>query len=415
MAITNQQVAEVSQLVAEQGVEALIASPDPILNLMYKGYNKDFDNAKYQSGSTIYIRIEDQPAMPLQQTEMVIDPIVQSEISATVLNWTTGWNLNTAFEALSIGGPARLRERVTKPRGKQMAVQAATICYNQLFTCPGFISSYAAGTAFKTGNDFGNARAALKNQQAHSGLCSAMTPDDMAQVAGDLATRFNPEDDSAFAYTDGEVKKVSSLMLYESTLIPNHTNGTAAGTGSAGAILNSNPASGATTIAITGGTSTGTYTVNSIIYFPGVYEINPDTKQPLSNLRGFTVTAPLTLSGGAGTLSIFPALVGPENPKMQTCSALPTTASYVALYGLPSGIYRQMLFFRRDSSAFISVKQEELIKAENGMADMQGVVIQTASSGDIFNRQNLSRLDLLATAVNTQWRHQYRVYTAKLN
>lgn len=411
MAITNQQVAEVSQLVCEQGVEALIASPDPILNLMYKGYNKDFDNAKYQSGSTIYIRIEDQPAMPLQQTEMVIDPIVQSEISATVLNYTTGWNLNTAFEALSMGGPARLRERVTKPRGKQMAVQAATICYNQLFTCPGFISSYAAGTAFKTGTDFGFARAALKNQQAHSGLCSAMTPDDMAQVAGDLATRFNPEDDSAFAYTDGEVKKASSLMLYESTLIPNHTNGTAT---NASMVLSSPPASGATSIAVSGGTSAGTFTVNSIIYINGVFEINPDTKQPLSNLRGFTVTANVTLSGGAGTIPIFPAIVGPENPKMQTCSSLPTNNS-VLIYGVASGVYRQMLFFRRDSSAFISVKQEELIKAENGMADMQGVVIQTASSGDIFNRQNLSRLDLLATAVNTQWRHQYRVFTAKLN
>lgn len=414
--MTTYNIADVSQLVAEQGVEALIASPDPIIRLMYKGYAAELGMKTYQSGDTIRIRIEDQPAMPLQQTTMVIDPIVQSEISATVLNWTTGWNVNTAFETLSIGGPDLLRERVTMPRTKNMAVQAALIAYNQLLTCPGFIGT--PGTALKTATDFGTARAALKNQLAMSSLFAIMTPDDMAQVSGDLAKSFNPSKDSSVAYLDGEVQMAAGLNFYETSLLPFHTNGTAVATGASGMYLSVNPVSGATSITVAGGTSAGTITVNSVIYIPGVYEVNPDTKQPLSNLRGFQVTALTTLSGGAGVINIFPPLYGPENAKMQTASVLPVvsgTATYVGIYGTASHMYRQMLFMRKNSSAFISVEQAELMGGVvNGKMDFEGVVVQSAASGDLTNRQNLGRLDLLATARNTQWRHQYRAFTADL-
>jgi hypothetical protein len=409
-------IAAVSQLVAEVGVEPLMFPNDPITKLMNKSYAAEFGMKTYQTGDTLRIRIEDQPAMPVQQTTQVIDPIVQQEISATVLNWTTGWNINTAFESLNLGGKDKLRETL-KPRTMNMATQAALICYQELLTCPGFIGT--PGTAFKTATDFGKARAALKDQLAMQGLYAIMTPDSMGDIAGDLADKFNPSKDSSVAYLDGEVLRSAGLNFYETpNMAQYHTNGTAAGTGTAGMYLSVNPASGATTITVAGNTvSAGTITKNSVINIPGVYEVNPQTKAQLGRLRNFTVTALTELSGGGGTISIFPPIYGPENPKLQTCSKLPVvsgTSTYVAIQGEPSGVYEQMLFMRKGSSAFISCKQEDLIMAQNGISEYEGVIVQTSAAGNITNRQNTGRIDLLATARNTQWRHQYRAFVKRV-
>ncbi len=409
-------VAAVSQLVAEVSVEPLMFPNDPITKLMYKGYGSEFAKDNYQTGDTLEIKIDDQPAMPIQQTTQVIDPIVQQKISATVLNWTTGWNINTAFEALNIGGKDKLRE-VLKPRTMNMATQAALICYQELLTCPGFIG--VPGVAFKTAADFGKARAALKDQLAMQGLYAVMTPDSMAEVSGELAENFNPSKDSSVAYLDGEVMRTAGLNFYETpNMAQYHENGTAVATGAAGMYLSVNPVSGATSITVAGGTSAGTITVNSVINIPGVYEVNPQTKGQLGRLRNFTVTSTVQLSGGVGVINIFPPIYGPENPKLQTCSKLPVvsgTATYVGIQGDASGVYEQMLFMHKNSSAFISVKQEELLMAQNGMFNYDGIIVQTAAAGNITNRQNTGRIDLLATARNTQWRHQYRAFVKKVN
>jgi hypothetical protein len=405
-------LAVVTQKVAEVSVEPLLASTDPILRLMDKGYSEEVQSRNYKSGDTIRIRIDDQPAMPVQQVQMVIDPIVQDEISATVLNYTTGWNVNTAWEALSLGED-KLR-RYLKDRGKVMAAKAAQICYAELARCPGFIVGPGVGTAIKTSQDFGYGRAALRNQLADGQLFAIMSPDDMLSVAGDLAAKFRPYEGVDKAYLQGIVEQTAGLNFYETTLLPFHTNGDAVATGASGMALSATPDSGATTLAVSGGTSSGKITKGSVVYVPGSYEVNPMTREQLSSVRHYTVTEDVTLSGGAGIIKIFPPVIGPENPKSQTCSRLPVSGNHVGIRGGASKTYRQMLFFRKNSSALIGVKQAEIIKAENGMADFEGVPVQTSAAGDITNRQNLGRLDMLATARNTQWRHQYRAFVAEV-
>ena len=60
-------VAAISTLCSQYAVDALIASPDPVLRLFDKSYTADFSGKEYQSGSTIKIPIDDQPLMPKQQ------------------------------------------------------------------------------------------------------------------------------------------------------------------------------------------------------------------------------------------------------------------------------------------------------------------------------------------------------------
>jgi len=226
--------AAISQLTAEKGVEALVADTDPILKVIDKSYNATFTNGTFQSGQTIQIRVEDQPAEMVQQTAFNNDPIVQKELSVTALNYTTGLEIGTAFEQFDIGGPTFLDDRVNKARMRMAAVKANQIAYQATVSkAPRFLSNYAAGTAIKTATDFGNVRAALANMIATGGLYCAMQPDDMAQVAGDLASKFQPTSDVATSYLEGMVQKAAGLNMYESTLIPYHTNGDAVATGTA--------------------------------------------------------------------------------------------------------------------------------------------------------------------------------------
>ena len=417
-------IAAISQLTAEKGVEALIADTDPMLKVIDKSYNATFSNGTFQSGQTINIRVEDQPAEMVQQTAFNNDPIIQKELPVTALNYTTGLEIGTAFEQFDIGGPTFLDDRVNKARMRMAAVKANQVAYAATVSkAPRFLSNYAAGTAIKTATDFGYVRAALTNMIASGGLYCAMQPDDMAQVAGDLAGKFNPTTDSSTAYLDGVVKMAAGLNMYESTLIPYHTNGSAVATGAAGMYLSANVTTGATSFTVAGGTANGIITAGSIVFFPGngsttgANEVNPTTKQTLSNKAGFTVAETVQLSGsGVGTITVTQAIYGPENNKLQNVSRLPTvdgTAAYVQIYGTASHTYRQMFAFKKETfAAFIGLKQAELIRNDNGIAYYDRVPVQTAANGDIMNRVNIMRLDLLAGATLTQWRHCVRMFTA---
>ncbi len=414
-------IAAISQLTAEKGIEALIADTDPLLKVADKTYSKTFADKTYQSGATVRIRVEDQPAPPLNQTAFSNDPILQTERVITASNWTTGLEVGAQFENLDIGGEDLLENRVNKARMSRMATQIAQIGYGSLRYGQRFVSSVAAGTAIKTASDFGNFQAAMADMMANDDLYVAMQPADMAGIAGDLATRFNPTQDSATAYLRGVVKESMNMNFYSSTLIPFHTNGSAVATGSAGMYLSVAVTSGATSITVAGGTTTGTITKGSIIYFPGngvttgANEVNPVTQQQNGNAMGFTVAEDVTLSGGAGVITFTQAIYGPEQPKLQNVSRLPTvisTTAYVAIYGTAEHTYRQMLFFRKESSlAMVGLKSAELIKADNGIAYYDGMPLQTRASSDVLSLTNIMRVDFLGGAAIKQYRHCMRAFT----
>ncbi len=414
-------VAAISQLTAEKGIEALIADTDPLLKVADKTYSKTFADKTYQSGATVRIRVEDQPAPPLNQTAFSNDPILQTERVITASNWTTGLEVGAQFENLDIGGEDLLENRVNKARMSRMATQIAQIGYGSLRYGQRFVSSVAAGTAIKTASDFGNFQAAMADMMANDDLYVAMQPADMAGIAGDLATRFNPTQDSATAYLRGVVKESMNMNFYSSTLIPFHTNGDAVATGTSGMYLSVAVTSGATSITVAGGTSAGTITKGSIIYFPGnglttgANEVNPVTQQQNGNSMGFTVAEDVTLSAGAGVITFTQAIYGPEQPKLQNVSRLPTvisTTAYVAIYGTASHTYRQMLFFRKESSlAMVGLKSAELIKADNGIAYYDGMPLQTRASSDVLSLTNIMRVDFLGGAAIKQYRHCMRAFT----
>lgn len=408
-------IIEISTLCAEDGVDALV-STEPVIAIMDKGLSATYEQKEFQSGDTIEIRIEDQPMMPTQSNVIQLDPIQQQKISATVLQYNDGVSIGGLQQEYYLGGKERVSERIFKPRMKNMAVQAAVLCYNELATAVNYFGT--AGTAPKTAADWAVGQALLNDQLAmDEGLYAIMSNQTMAETAGDLAAKFNPTSDSATAYMKGRVKQAANLNFFSTSNIPNHTNGDAVGNGTSGMIVGTSITSGATSVAVTGGTSAGTITQNSLIWFKGAYAVQPNTKKTLSTLRYFTVTSSVTLSGGAGTINFYPPIYGPEAPKLQNISVLPTSAAstyYVGIVGTASHTYEQAIVVKKGASAFIGLSLPDLVMQKVSSSSIEGVEIKVSAGSDLTNYQNLMRWDILCTAKNRQWRHIARAFTRDL-
>ena len=415
----------VSDIASAKMVEALIADTDSILKQTDKSYSSDFEQQEFSpSGGTIQIPVADQPVLPTMSVAAVIDPIAMRQVPLTYNNYNTTLEIGAINETFDAG--KAVMTQTNKDRMKAMASRMAKIAYEQANTVGGFISSIAAGTAIQTSTDVGKFRSALAQQYATDGLYMAASPEDVNLLAGSVAAAFNPQAVSEKAYLEGVVAKVAQVNVYESTLIPYHTNGSAVATGLAGMVLAANVTSGATSITVSGGTANGTITKGTIFYFAGngvttgANQVNPLTRDNLGSKMGFCVAADTTLDGaGAGTITFTQAIYGPEAPKYQNVTRLPTTSDatkYIGFYGAASTTYRQAYFFRKQSAlAMVGLKRAKLIMNENGEANWEGLPIQTAASGDTNSLVNIRRIDFLGGACVKQYRHVIRVFTAALS
>jgi hypothetical protein len=413
-------IVTISTIVCRTAVDALI-SVDPILPIMDKSVAKDYEQKEYNTGDIVYIRKKDQPQRPRQSSDISLDPIQQDQIAVQVLQYNTGFQLGGLQEAYYIGGEDRVRSEMVKPKTETMATECALLCYNELCSAPGYFTPAASGipaiTALKTATDWAYGQAALNDQLANdTGLYAIMSNMTMAETSGDLAKAFNPTKESATAFMDGRVKSAMNLNFYSTANLPLHTNGSAVGStnGSSGFKVGTNATSGATTIALTGGTTSGVVSANSLIYFWGIYEVQPHTKYQLSRIRTFNVTADVTLSSGAGTLTVSPAMYGPENKKMQNMTALPTTAHYVGIVGAASTTYEQAVVMKKGASSFIGLSLPDLEGQKVSTDNYQGVEVKVSAGSDIRAYNNLVRMDMLVAAKNRQPYHIYRAFTRAL-
>ena len=408
-------ITAISNLVAQAGVDAL-ASTEPVLPIMDKGLSATYDNGTFESGSTINIRVEDQAQMPIQSNVIQIDPVNQGLIPVTVLQYNDGLQLGGVEQEYNLGGMARVRERLVKTRMETLAVQASILCYNELCTAPNFFGT--AGTALKTAADWGVGQANINDQLAlNTGLYAIMSNQSMSETAGDLAKAFNPSTESATAYMKGRVQETMNLNFFSTSNLPNHTNGSAVASGTSGMIVQTTVTTGASTVAVTGGTTSGTITKNSLMWFKGGFAVQPQTKKTLSTLRYVNVTADVTLSSGAGTIAFFPPLYGPENPKLQNISVLPTSAAttyYVGIVGTASHTYEQAIVMKKNAAAFIGLELPDLFALKPSSASYDGVKIKVHAFGDGTNYLNMMRWDILCAAKIRQWRHVHRAYTRDL-
>jgi P22 coat protein - gene protein 5 len=292
------------------------------------------------------------------------------------------------------------KERVLRPQMRTLSsVVEADLLSRAYKTVPNLVGT--AGSVPTTMKTYAQARAKLEAYLTPPGMRSVIFSSNANTELVDASKAlFHAGSQIERGFLRGSLGEAQGADFYEHQSVPSHTNGsqvTALQTAAAGA-------EGATSIAVDTGTGTNTVKAGSVFTFPGVYAVHPLTGVATTTLQQFTVTADLTLSAGAGTLSFYPALKASAPNK--TVSALPADNAVLTWVGAASTSYAQNLMFHRDAFTTAFAPLPVLASCEGYTARLpSGVSVRVMTFGDGNNDYERTRIDVLYgfTAVRPLW------------
>lgn len=215
---------------------------------------------------------------------------------------------------------------------------------------------------------------------------------------------FQDASEVAKQYKQGYVGRADGFNWMESELLNLHTNGNDV-TGVA--VDDGSVSEGASTLHVDGlTTTTGTVKKGQVFTIAGVYAVHPITKETMSHLQQFVVTADATADGsGDADLAISPSLYAASNG-LQNISALPADNAALTFVGSADTGYTQNLAYHKDAFRMVSVP---LIMPENAEFAAQhtykGVTVAVIRDFDINTRKMVTRLDFLGglAAERPEW------------
>ena len=140
---------------------------------------------------------------------------------------------------------------------------------------------------------------------------------------------------------------------------------------------------------------TGLLNVGDVFTVPGVYAINPKSRQSTGSLQNFLVTATAASdSGGNSTISIYPAitLTGPY----QTVSGSPANLAAITVKGTANNLYAQNVGFCKDAFGLVTVPMEVPQGVDFAAREMyKNISLRIIRAYDVFNDVFPCRIDLL--------------------
>lgn len=204
-------------------------------------------------------------------------------------------------------------------------------------------------------------------------------------VVDSLKGLFQDSTEIAKQYREGMVGKTAGFgSIYENTLLPRHTVGAGSGYLVAGASQTGS------TLAVD--TGTGAINKGDVFTIAGLNSVHPESKEDTGNLQQFVVTE--DHAGGAGTISISPAIV--TSGGRQNVTGSPADNAALTIFGTASTAHDNSLAFHRDAFAFATadlVMPEGVDFAAREVFD--GISLRIVRNYDINNDKFPCRVDVL--------------------
>lgn len=220
--------------------------------------------------------------------------------------------------------------------------------------------------------------------------CLNMNTQDNVDLVDALKGLFNAQDKLSSNYKEGRLAGpfAGFSEIYENTLWPAHTSGTAAAT--SGYLVNGASQTGSTLTVDTGST---TFVAGDIITVAGVNRVHPETKADTGVLQQFVVTAD---SGASATsLSISPAITTSGGGQNVTGSPA-DNAAISKVNGGASAVAQTSMAYHKDAFAFATA---DLVMPKGvDMAArkvMDGISLRIVRNYDINNDKFPCRIDVL--------------------
>ena len=150
----------------------------------------------------------------------------------------------------------------------------------------------------------------------------------LVSIGPAVQTLFTPVDEITEVFKEGILGRAKGFDWYESQSLYSVT----AGTFASGAVTVTGAGQSGTSLIVTGSVG-DTLAQGDKISLANVNFVNPRTRRIAgpATAQQFTVTAPFTLTGGADTISILPAIYGPGS-QYQNVDALPVNGAAVTLW-----------------------------------------------------------------------------------
>ena len=365
-------------------------------NKFIKGVNRDWQDEfagnqarGYSPGATINIK---KPPRYTYRAGRVAVPqgTVETTVPLTVSQGGTDLNFNTVERTLYLQQVEKKIEAAAATvineidrQGLQLAHDSVYNLSNAAGTIPA--TQLAATQIFTDASRRLNEMAAPDDNNRFMILNPAMNS---AAVAG-LAGLFNPSQAISQQYKGGYMIDALGFKNSMDQNAVGHTNGTqnVAGTNVNGA----NQTGSSVTVVGLG----GTITKGTIINLPGVYAVNPQSRQSTGVLMDFVVTA--DVAAAATSLPISPAIV--TSGAFQNVTASPTTGSAFTIRGAASTSYGCSYAFHEDAFTLAMVPMWTP-PGNKGVVDVSqlsedGFTVKTTTFYDGVNDNYITRLDVL--------------------
>lgn len=199
------------------------------------------------------------------------------------------------------------------------------------------------------------------------------------------ATLFHSASELKGEFSENSVGRFAELDFYKQLSLPVHTNGAGSGY-----LVNGASQTGSTLVV---GTGTGALTRGTVFTMTGVNAVHPLTGADLGIPRQFIVAA--DYAGGAGSISIYPAITPTTASVIGTVTASPANGAALTLVGGASTGKRQNLVFQKDAFATAFVPLPVLASCEGYTATVKGISVRVMTFGNGLTDQENTRIDVL--------------------
>jgi hypothetical protein len=222
---------------------------------------------------------------------------------------------------------SELRENYWDPCAAAMAQEWDSRCAQWAYQHASQVVG-ALGTDNTTVQTFYQARQALMEMACPPGKRAMLiSSSQMTTLGSNITNLFHPADELDKMFKEGSIGKLAGFNFFESNSLYSHTAGTWAG-----AVTVTGANQSGTSLIITGGAGDTLFKGDKFSIL-NVNKVNPMTKRVpgVATAKTFTVMNDYTLTGGADTIGILPAIYGPSSA-YQNVTALPATGAALTLW-----------------------------------------------------------------------------------
>ena len=320
-------------------------------------------------------------AVPQATTETTVPLVLQQ--GGTDLNFTSNERTLslTKLESKMQAAMATVANEIDR-QGLELAHTSVFNALNPTYAAPN-TQALAIGAVTDINRRLDEMAAPRDKQRALS-----LSPGLNANLVTGMAGLFNSQEKISKQYGSGVMVDSLGLSYHMDQNVATHTNGAATATNINGA----NQTGSTVTVVATAG---GTLTRGTVITLPGVFAVNPQSRQSTGVLAQFVVTADVPV--GSVSIPVSPAII-PSGP-FQNVTASPTTGQPYVIFGAASTSYSCSVGYHKDAFTLATVPMWAP-PSGRGVIDVaqesyKGLTLKVTEFYDGINDNSIMRIDVL--------------------